>query len=122
MIQRLFVYGTLQPGHSTAHLLEQIGGTWRPASVVGTLRPQGWGAQQGFPALTLDERGTQVHGFVFSSESLAQHWQRLDEFEGDEYERILTTASVDGGGTIEAYVYVLRGSNGSDAMVSRARR
>jgi len=50
MIQRLFVYGSLQPGHTNAHLLEQIGGTWQAASVVGMLRPEGWGAQQGYPA------------------------------------------------------------------------
>jgi gamma-glutamylcyclotransferase (GGCT)/AIG2-like uncharacterized protein YtfP len=111
MLQRLFVYGSLQPGHTNAHLLEQVGGTWQAASVVGMLRPEGWGAPQGYPALTLDERGTQVRGFVFSSEKLAQHWQRLDEFEGADYERVLTTASVDGDGTIEAYVYVLNRGN-----------
>lgn len=107
MIERLFVYGSLKPGHSNAHLLEQIGGSWQAASVVGTLRPEGWGADQGYPALTLDEGGMRVSGFVFSSEQLAQHWPRLDEFEGDDYERVLTTATVDDGGPITAYVYVL---------------
>jgi gamma-glutamylcyclotransferase (GGCT)/AIG2-like uncharacterized protein YtfP len=108
MIQRLFVYGTLKPGHANAHLLEAIGGTWQPASVIGTLQPVGWGASQGYPALMLDEKGAEVHGLVFSSERLAQHWQALDEFEGDDYERVLTAARVDAGGTVEAYVYVAR--------------
>jgi gamma-glutamylcyclotransferase (GGCT)/AIG2-like uncharacterized protein YtfP len=106
MIQRLFVYGTLKPGHANAHLLEAIGGTWQPASVIGTLLPVGWGADQGYPALMLDENGAEVHGVVFTSERLAQHWQALDEFEGDDYERVLTTARIEGGGTVEAYVYV----------------
>ncbi len=108
MIQRLFVYGSLKPGHANAHLLEAIGGMWQPASVIGTLQPVGWGAAQGYPALMLDENGAEVYGLVFTSERLAQHWQALDEFEGDDYERVLTTARVDGGGTVEAYVYVAR--------------
>jgi len=111
MIERLFVYGSLKPGHSNAHLLEQIGGSWQAATVVGTLRPEGWGADQAYPALTLDERGMRVSGFVFSSEQLAQHWQRLDEFEGDDYERVLTTATLDDGSTVAAYVYVLNRGN-----------
>jgi gamma-glutamylcyclotransferase (GGCT)/AIG2-like uncharacterized protein YtfP len=81
VIQRLFVYGTLKPGHANAHLLEAIGGTWQPASVVGTLHPEGWGAGQGYPALVLDETGSDVRGVVFTSERLPQHWQELDEFE-----------------------------------------
>jgi gamma-glutamylcyclotransferase (GGCT)/AIG2-like uncharacterized protein YtfP len=119
MIERLFVYGSLKPGHSNAHLLEQIGGSWQTAWVVGTLRPEGWGAEQGYPALTLDDEcGTQVHGFVFSSEDLARHWQRLDEFEGDDYERAVTTARVDGGGAIAAYIYILsRRRTGTQAQI-----
>jgi gamma-glutamylcyclotransferase (GGCT)/AIG2-like uncharacterized protein YtfP len=108
MIQRLFVYGSLKPGHANAHLLEAIGGTWLPASVLGTLHPVGWGAGQGYPALMLDENGAEVRGLVFTSEHLAQHWQALDEFEGDDYERVLTTARIESGGTVEAYVYVAR--------------
>jgi gamma-glutamylcyclotransferase (GGCT)/AIG2-like uncharacterized protein YtfP len=107
MIQRLFVYGTLQPGHANAHLLEEIGGTWQAASVVGTLLPEGWATGQGYPTLTLDERGAEVKGFVFSSEQLAQHWQKLDEFEGEDYERALTAARLEDGRTIETHVYVL---------------
>ncbi|MCV5854668.1 gamma-glutamylcyclotransferase, partial [Escherichia coli] len=32
----LFVYGTLCPGRSNAHILEAIGGEWRPGYVTGT--------------------------------------------------------------------------------------
>jgi gamma-glutamylcyclotransferase (GGCT)/AIG2-like uncharacterized protein YtfP len=108
LVQRLFVYGTLKPGHANARLLEAIGGTWQAASVVGTLQAKGWAAGEGYPALILDRSGAEVHGFVFSSERLAQNWQTLDEFEGDDYERVLTTARIDSGGTIETYVYVAR--------------
>lgn len=107
MIQRLFVYGTLRPGHANAHLLEEIGGTWQEATIVGTLASEGWAAEAGYPALTLEESGTEIHGFVFNSEHLAQHWERLDEFEGSDYERVVAVVKLDDQRTIEAYVYVL---------------
>ena len=105
--ERLFVYGSLQPGHENAHLLEAIGGTWQRATVVGVLRPAGWGAGIGYPALTLDPDGSEVHGVVFSSNALANHWQRLDEFEGEDYERVATPVRLDDGSVVDAYVYVL---------------
>ena len=110
-VEHLFVYGTLKPGHANAHLLEAIGGTWQAATVRGTLRPAGWAAAQGYPALTLDERGAEVRGFVFSSDRLAQHWERLDAFEGEDYERVQAQAKLDDGRTIEAWIYTASPSN-----------
>jgi gamma-glutamylcyclotransferase (GGCT)/AIG2-like uncharacterized protein YtfP len=107
-IERLFVYGSLKPGQANAHVLEAIGGAWQAACVTGTLHAQGWGAALGYPALVLDDNGAQVHGLVFTSENLQQHWQSLDEFEGSEYERVLATTQVDDGSTIQAWVYVAR--------------
>lgn len=106
-MQRLFVYGTLAPGRSNSHLLEAIGGTWRPARVRGTLHAEGWGATLGYPALVLDEEGGEVEGSVFSSERLADHWERLDRFEGEAYERVSTEVALDDGSKIKAWVYVL---------------
>ena len=108
MTERLFVYGTLQPGHANAHLLEAIGGSWQPASVVGTLYAKGWAATEGYPALVLEEDGEEVEGYVFSSERLARHWERLDAFEGEGYRRVVARARLEDGRTVEAYVYVLR--------------
>ena len=107
-IERLFVYGSLRAGHANAHVLEAIGGTWQAAHVTGTLRPQGWGAALGYPALVLDDNAAPVHGLVFTSKNLQQHWQELDEFEGSEYERVLATTQLDDGGAIQAWVYVAR--------------
>src|SRR5262245_15338353 len=107
-VEHLFVYGTLQPGRENAHLLERIGGTWRAASVIGVLRPADKAAGFPFPALKLDANGTEVRGYVFSSERLAEHWRSLDEFEAeDDYERVVTRASLEDGSTVETYVYVL---------------
>jgi gamma-glutamylcyclotransferase (GGCT)/AIG2-like uncharacterized protein YtfP len=109
-VERLFVYGSLQPGRENAHLLEAIGGSWQAASVKGILRPAGWGAAIGYPALTLDANGSVVSGFVFTSETLPQHWARLDEFEGEEYERVVTMVRLEDMSTVEAHVYVLHRS------------
>ena len=80
-MEKLFVYGTLCPGRSNAHILENIGGDWLAGWVKGVLHESGWGAALGFPAIQLDAQGTPVHGYVFQSSSLAQHWPMLDEFE-----------------------------------------
>jgi gamma-glutamylcyclotransferase (GGCT)/AIG2-like uncharacterized protein YtfP len=108
MADRLFVYGTLAPGRPNEHVLADVPGAWEPATVRGVLHELGWGAVMGYPALVLDEHGPEVEGFVFSSESLGEHWQRLDEFEGDGYERLLTSVTLLGGESVEAHIYVLR--------------
>lgn len=111
-MQRLFVYGTLAPGRPNEHVLADVPGEWERASVTGRLIPEGWGAASGFPGIVLDEHGTEVEGFVFRAQSLAEHWARLDEFEGPGYERVVTTAKLKDGRTVEASVYKLT-ENGS---------
>lgn len=112
MTHRLFVYGTLAPGRPNEDVLAGVLGEWEPATVTGTLLQEGWGAAAGYPGIVLDEHGDEVKGFLFSSESLAEHWARLDEFEGEGYERVLTTVKLKDGTSIEAYIYRLSG-NGS---------
>jgi len=108
MTHRLFVYGTLAPGRPNEHVLAGVPGEWEPATVRGELRQQGWGAEVGYPGIVLGEDGPEVEGVVFSSESLDEHWDRLDDFEGDGYERVVTGARLRSGGTVDAHIYVLR--------------
>lgn len=107
MSDSLFVYGSLAPGRQNDHILAPLGGTWQPATVRGRLRMEGWGAGLGFPGLVLDPAGEEVNGLVFTSEKLAGFWPELDEFEGAQYARVPVAAVLSGGGTVEAYVYVL---------------
>lgn len=107
MTQRLFVYGTLAPGRANAHVLAGIPGTWQPATVRGTLLPHGWGAALGYPGLILDQGGVEVRGLVFSSGRLADLWPRIDDFEGDGYERVQTLVRLQDGSAVEAFVYCL---------------
>lgn len=110
MTERLFVYGTLAPGRVNAHVMADIPGRWEPASVTGTLLQEGWGAAVGFPGIVLDEHGPEVPGLLFSSDRLDAHWARLDEFEGEGYRRVLTTATLPDGSRVQAYIYSLSDS------------
>lgn len=107
-MERLFIYGSLAPGRPNEHVLADVPGSWEAASVLGTLREEGWGAAMGFPGLDLDEQGKTIEGLVFSSDQLADHWARLDAFEGDAYRRIPAAVRLASGQTVEAYVYALR--------------
>ena len=115
---RLFVYGTLAPGRPNEHILANVPGEWEPATIIGTLVPNGWGAAVGYPGIILDEHGDEVEGLLFSSDYLAEHWARLDEFEGEGYARVLTTVKRKDGTPVEAYVYRLREERPSKEAVS----
>lgn len=106
----LFVYGTLAPGRSNEHVLAPLEGTWEPATVRGTLFPEGWGASEGYPALVPSDDGPEVPGLVFSSPALEEHWARIDAFEGEGYDRVSIQATLATGATVEAFVYALRGA------------
>ena len=84
-MERVFIYGSLQPGGPNEHILAAIGGEWEPAAIKGRLIEAGWGASMGYPGLVIDESGNDVHGHVFTSSNLSAKWAYLDEFEGEEY-------------------------------------
>lgn len=109
MTQRLFVYGTLAPGQPNEHVLAPLAGIWQPATVRGHLTQLGWGADLGYPALVPAADGEAIRGLLFSSPALAAFWPTLDEFEGEQYARVLVKAALDEGGVVEAYVYALAG-------------
>ena len=108
MNKNLFVYGTLGPERPNEHILKNIGGTFKVASVTGTLYNKGWGAELGFPGIKLDTNGTKVEGFLFNSDNINEHWSTLDEFEGEAYERVLTKVTLESKAIVEAFIYILR--------------
>lgn len=103
----LFVYGTLAPGEPNEHVLKPINGTWQKGIVKGELYESGWGAAMGFPGIVLDPVGSDVSGQLFSSAELDAHWPRLDAFEGDGYQRVITTVWLANGDKVDAYIYEL---------------
>lgn len=107
-MDKLFVYGSLQPGGPNEHVLTAFGGEWEPAVIKGDLVEDGWGASLGYPGLVIDENGSDVRGHVFSSPHLALKWDWLDEFEGSEYERVVASVTLRRGKRVNAHVYALR--------------
>ena len=101
----LFVYGTLAPGQVNAHVVAPLSGAWTEAEISGSLHDAGWGAAPGCPGarlvdndidkITPDSHPTSiVKGVLFESADLADFWQKLDDFEGTEYQAEITTAHV----------------------------
>ena len=106
-MKRLFVYGTLRPGHANAHILENIGGEWLPGYVTGTFYERGWGAAADFPGIVLDNQGPRVEGYLFLSDKLEQHWPMLDEFE-EGYDRVAVDVTTVEGEKFAAWIYQLQ--------------
>lgn len=105
-MERLATYGTLGPGRANHHEVAGIPGRWLRGTVLGHLVSDGWGAALGFPGIVLSDDGEPVTVDVLESSVLADHWARLDAFEGPGYRRVLT--SVDSAeGRLEAFIYVL---------------
>ena len=108
MTERLFVYGTLGPGRPNEHVLDAVGGFWKTATVKGTLRDEGWGAELGYPGIELSEDGAEVEGFLFISDNLPDHWAALDKFEGEAYKRVQAEVNCEDGSVAVAHIYTLR--------------
>ena len=104
--RRLATYGTLAPGRANHHQLASLKGQWRQGSVRGELVEAGWGAALGFPGLILDPAGPDVEVFLFESDDLLLHWDRLDSFEGKGYRRAITQVQT-AEGALEAWIYVI---------------
>jgi hypothetical protein len=54
---RLSTYGTLAPGRPNHHHLAGLPGRWLTGHVHGTLTEAGWGADLGYPGITLHPHG-----------------------------------------------------------------
>lgn len=102
---RLATYGTLAPGRQNHEQLSGMPGRWLIGRVHGSLAEAGWGAALGYPALILDSDGEPIEVFVFESPLLAQHWRRLDAFEGPGYRRVVVDVST-AEGVLRASIYV----------------
>jgi len=106
---RLFAYGTLAPGAANEHILAGVPGTWEVATTLGHLVQDGWGAPLGYPALVLDQESNDaVSGMLLTADTLVEHWELLDEFEGTGYERVDIDVTLSDGSQVSAQTYVLR--------------
>jgi len=104
----LFVYGTLMPNCPHGEVLEKVVGKFVPATANGYLKDAGWSASMGYPGMRLDEDGDTVHGFLFYSNNLINHWENLDEFEGEEFVRVPVTVERYDEFEVDTFIYVLK--------------
>ncbi len=102
---RLATYGTLAPGRVNHHRLADLEGAWTTGTIRGRLVEKGWGAKLGYPALMLDADGAAVTVHLFTSPDLPAMWERLDAFEGAEYQRSAVTVET-AEGLVTAWIYL----------------
>lgn len=100
-LDRLFVYGTLRSGHAAharvrAHVVDAT-----PATVSGRV----FALPEGYPGM-LDGPGGVVVGELLRLRAIDAVLTALDEYEGDEYRRVVRPAMVTGG-ALQAWCYVL---------------
>ena len=84
----LAVYGTLAPGESNHHVVAAIDGRWIEAAIRGRRFTARWRDTPGYPAFEPDPVGPIVPAKILVADELAEHWGRLDAFEGPGYRRI----------------------------------
>lgn len=105
----LIVYGTLAPDKPNHHVVEHIKGKWQKAIVRGKLQKLGWGADLGYYAFRYTSPGEQdeIPAWVLHSDELIDHWERLDEFEGSEYNRMLAKYELENGDKGIGFIYAI---------------
>ncbi|WP_421715394.1 gamma-glutamylcyclotransferase family protein [Arcobacter arenosus] len=108
MTETLFVYGTLMPNCPNGHVLENIVGKFVPATVKGKLIDAGWSAGMGYPGIRLDIDRDTIHGYLFYSSNLINHWDFLDEFEGEEFVRTPVTVERYDEIEVDTFIYTLK--------------
>jgi len=87
--QKLIVYGTLAPDAHNERLLEDIAGTWQDCKIRGKIiQCHGLKYFKWFP------NAGEIDAKMFVSESLSDKLPSIDQFEGEDYHRILIPAKV----------------------------
>lgn len=101
MIRRLFVYGTLMPGHEAWPIIEQHAATTDATTVRGRLFDTG----AGYPAAVFDADDVAIAGTAVTLHAAraAAALEALDRYEGREYRRIVVH---DGHGPLYAYEWI----------------
>jgi gamma-glutamylcyclotransferase (GGCT)/AIG2-like uncharacterized protein YtfP len=87
--ERLIVYGSLAPGGSNAFLLAGLIGEWYRCHIRGHM-----GRYRGFKSFKYDPQGPEHSAWLFESAELPRVLPELDEFEGEEYRRIIIPVHV----------------------------
>lgn len=93
--ERLCVYGTLRPGQENHHLMAPLKGQWDEITYPGYFSPAD--QSYGYPRIAWTPHGDENPGKLVTSSKLPAHWAGLDEFEGEDYCRLLTLVQTKAG-------------------------
>ena len=107
-ITNLFVYGTLQKGKQHERILKKINGRWKKGFVNGKLLNLNSGSDYGYPGLKLDKKGSKIYGMIFQSKELKKYIKKIDEFEGNNYRRVISKVFLKDGSIINSYLYEIK--------------
>ena len=77
-------------------------------TVNGLLYAAGWGAEHGCPGMVPDPAGEAIAVDVLIAPDLTGHWDRLDAFEGAEYQRVIVPVMLSTGDELDCSIYALR--------------
>ena len=105
----LISYGTLAPNRSNHSVVEHIKGIWLEGIIKGQLENLGWGAELGYLGFRHVPIGEQeeIKAFILISDELVANWKMLDEFEGEQYRRILSKYELENGEIGVGYIYAI---------------
>lgn len=104
----LIVYGTLAPNAPNHHIVAHIKGEWQQGIVLGTLVKEGWGADLGYLGFKHNSETPEIiNVYVLISDELVKNWQYLDDFEGEEYRRLLAKYELQNGQIGIGYIYAI---------------
>ena len=98
---QIIAYGTLMTGESN-HRYCRNAVSIQPCTITGTIYDTGWG----FPAFRPEGNATVRAELI---EIPIADWPAMDQLEGYPrlYDRMLVPATLEDGGTVEAWVYVM---------------
>lgn len=103
----LFVYGTLRPGYANEHILKNIGGSFKEATISGFQFDKVWEKQTGYPGIIKSNSNATIKGILFTSKHLIYHWDVLDSFETDAYCRIEIPIKLNDNSIVNGCVYII---------------
>lgn len=87
--RRLACYGSLRRNEKNHHVVAEIPGKWYQGTIRGFVFK--W---NNYPIFNADSDGAEIVVDVLESEALAENYERLDEFEGTDYQRNVVVVAI----------------------------